>query len=179
MSLEDAQDHEMNMAPRPLVVRAHRVDIRHMMAETLRPFRADANDEGIALDLRFAANLPQEAVVDRGKITWATAMLVGNSMRYVARQRERSRGGSIVVAVGFDEAAQQLVVETVDNGPGLPSSVAEVLATEEDASILAPALQLLRDVLSALGGRVEVTTTREGDEHGTRLRLRVPAERRG
>ena len=173
---DTVQEHEVNMRGAQLVVRGHRIDVRAVLAAAIAPLEGEAKDREVKLELLFAANVPQEAVVDRGKLVWGITMLAGNALRYVSRGARVRPQGSVAIAVGWDGTANELVFEIVDDGPGMPPRVAEVLTHDEDASEVAPALQVLRDVMVAIGGRVEISTARDDEARGTRLRFRVPAK---
>lgn len=178
MTHNDRQAHQKSLRGTSLLVRTERFDPRAVLSSALAPLEIEAADREIAIDLHFAANVPDEVHADRGKLVWATTVLAGNALRYLSRARMHARSGVVGIAVGYDESELAIVVEIVDNGPGLPPHVADIVSRDGDASEVAPQLQVLRDVVAALGGRVDLASARAERDSGTRLRIRFPTGER-
>src|SRR5262249_37475886 len=115
-------------------------------------------------------SVPPAVPLDAVKTAWAVSTLVGNSLRYLGRT---GRAGRIEVRASCEEDA--LILAVRDNGPGIPASRASRLF--EDAGALRSvglALVLVRDVIAAHGGTIDVHSKTDPIDHGTRITLRVP-----
>jgi signal transduction histidine kinase len=161
-------DHPSERIP----IRRGAVDIRELLAATLDVLRDQARSVGIAVEVAVDEVVPREVALDGVKTAWAVSTLVGNALRYLGRG---GRAGRIEVRAGYERDTRTLVISVKDDGPGIPASRASRLF--EDAGALRSvglALVLVRDVVAAHGGTIDVHSKTEQGEHGTHITLRIP-----
>jgi signal transduction histidine kinase len=151
-------------------IRRGKVDIRDLLKSTLELLRDQARSAGISVDIEVDDDVPHEVPLDAVKTAWAVSTLVGNSLRYLGRT---GRAGRIDVRASYEP--KTLILSVHDNGPGIPASRASRLF--EDAGALRSvglALVLVRDVVAAHGGTIDVHSKTDPMEHGTLITLRMP-----
>ena len=159
-----------------LVVNA--LPIRHVYAridelvmQTLDAFVAQARASKIELRVEQERDVPAALVLDREKIAWALATLVGNAMRYA--QQGRAVLPRVRVRIRWDAEREELVVAVADNGPGVPPQQVRWLferdpSTGRSAGL---ALVMVRDVVAAHHGSIDVKST---IDKGTTFTVRIP-----
>lgn len=151
-------------------------DIVDLLRNGLRPLETHAAAQGIELKVIALGDVPK-ASVDREKIAWCVATLVGNALRYVSRTAEvGDAGGSILVHVEYDgERPEQIAVAVQDDGPGIPDEQLPYLFERRTGAMHADglALLLIREIVEAHDGEIQVETRRGADEHGTSITLRI------
>src|SRR5262249_18870745 len=151
-------------------------DVAAMLRQSLEPLIAQAARDGIELrvvTLGVAATVP----IDREKIAWCVATLVGNALRYVKKgEGENEAGGSVLVQVGSDETSPDLVtIAAQGGGAGLPKAQAPVLFRRRGGRMAGEGLPVGpgREIGAAAGGGGEVESRQGTDEHGTSIPLRL------
>jgi len=150
-------------------------DVRQLLQGTLEVLRAQAMARDVSLQIEAPADLPLVRV-DAEKIAWAVATLVGNALRYVRHGTLRRPGGTIVVHITVEPGALTIGVE--DDGPGIPADKAANLF-RRGAGVThgtGLALMLIKDVLVAHGGSVDVKSDTDPVSSGTTIALRLPRE---
>ncbi len=152
-------------------------DVSELLEASLRPLMEQAARSRIELRVATLGEVPGLRI-DREKIAWAVTTLVGNALRYVARGDERGEaGGSVLVHVTRGDPAENMVAISVqDDGPGIPDDKLPFLFERRRGAVHADglALSLVRQIVAAHGGRIEVETRREPDEHGTSITVLLP-----
>jgi len=166
------------MASKLDAIPVHRAstDLRRLLTSTVKVMDQQAHAAEVVLKLTIDEDLPKTVAVDRDKIAWAIATLVGNSLRYVRRGTRLMPGGRIDVRGKYDEAASRVILEVEDDGPGMPQErVAQLFErSEADGHIAGLALQLVREVVLAHGGELDVKSSVEPGKSGTVVRLLIP-----
>src|SRR5262249_43566140 len=150
-------------------------DLAALLQASLRALIEQAAQDGIELRVAALGEAPKVAV-DREKIAWCIATLVGSSLRYV-RRGDRDDGGSVLVHVEHDAEAPDVVTIAVqDDGPGIPADKVPFLFSRRTGAISADGLSLglVREIVEAHGGEIVVETRREPDDHGTSITMRLP-----
>jgi signal transduction histidine kinase len=157
-------------------VRRETVDIVALLRSCLAVVQDQARADGIEIRIDVEGEPPAAMAIDPEKIAWAVTTLVGNSMRYVRRATRSDGGGSILLQVGVDQTAAELTIAVHDDGPGIPPEKLARLFARADRALHAAglALVLVRDVVDAHGGRLQVESRTESDEHGTSITIRIP-----
>lgn len=149
-------------------------DVRALLRTSLAALERQARALDVELGVKVDADVPEELTLDPEKIAWAVSALVGNSMRYVRRGTRQMPGGSIGVKVSVDGEALVVVVE--DDGPGIPAEVQAMLFQRAPGAPHATglALTVVRDIVTAHGGSLELASATDLIEHGTTVTVRVP-----
>jgi signal transduction histidine kinase len=159
-----------------IAVRRAPVDLRALLASTMEVMIQQARALDIDLRVEHDATLHGAVALDAEKIAWAVSTLVGNALRYVRQGTRLRPGGSIRVHLGCDAQGGDVVLAVQDDGPGIPAEKLPHLFTRDVAAIhtVGVALMLVRDVVTAHGGTVDVTSSTDAYDHGTTVTLRFP-----
>ena len=154
-------------------------DVAELLMSSLRPLIEQARDENVELRVEKLGEVPAFAV-DREKLAWAITALVGNALRYARRPGSDEIGGSIVVHVHYDPHERELTIAVQDDGPGMSKARVQSLFDRRSGEVHATALALsvMRDVVSAHGGRISVESRTDANDHGTSVSMILPEARR-
>ena len=148
-------------------------DVEELIRESLRPLIDQASRSRIDLRVATLGTIPHLRV-DREKLAWAVSALVGNALRYVAHgQIGGDSGGSIVVHLTPTEAEGEVAISVQDDGPGIPDDKLPFLFERRRGAVHAEglALSLVRQIVSAHGGRIDVASRRDPTDHGTSVTI--------
>ena len=157
-------------------VRRTLTDLRALLDTSLAIVHRQAKAVDVSLDVTVAENVPLLVSLDSEKIAWVAVALAGNALRYVRTGSRLRPGGSIAVRVMVDRAAADIVIDVHDDGPGIPpQTVARLFRRNEHAHRTGLGLALVSDILVAHGGSVEILSSTDSVDHGTTIRLRLPA----
>lgn len=157
--------------PIPVVVEP--TDVFALLTASLAPLVTQAAASRIDLKVAKLGDVPKMPV-DREKVAWAVTALVGNALRYVVRGESPSdAGGSVVVHLTWEPASQELSISVQDDGPGIPPEKLPFLFERKEGAVAAEglALSLVRQIVTAHGGRIEVESRCEADDHGTSITI--------
>lgn len=159
-------------------VRCEEADIAALLRSSLTPLIEQAQEQQIELRVATLGAVPRIAV-DKEKLAWAVAALAGNALRYVSRGTSERAGGSVLVHLEHDERAREVAIAVQDDGPGIPADKLPYLFERRSGAHHAEglALSLVRDIVSAHGGRIEVESRTDPEEHGTSITIRIPRSR--
>jgi signal transduction histidine kinase len=146
-------------------------DLLQSIRDVMQP-QARALD--VTLRLEIARDLPPAVLIDRRKIAWALTAVVGNALRYVRHGTSRMPGGSVVVAARTDTDTNQVILEVQDDGPGISADTIRATAAGIDEPRAGLALSMVRDVVGAHGGRLDIESRMDAAGHGTTVRFRLP-----
>jgi len=149
-------------------------NIRDLLRSSLEMLRHQAEIFDIGLRVRVEDDVPGAASLDRGKIAWAVTALVGNALRYVRHGSQTMPGGTITVYTAWDAMAHNIAVEVQDDGPGVPADTLRSLFGEVDSPGRALGLRMVRDVVAAHGGTLNVESGTTGLSRGTTVRFTLP-----
>jgi signal transduction histidine kinase len=85
-------------------------------------------------------------------------------------------GGAIVVRARHSAADAQVVIEVQDDGTGIAADrLRDLLQRSIDRPhVTGLGLLLVRDVVAAHGGRMDVTSRTDSEQSGTTVRLTLP-----
>lgn len=165
----------MTNDPKSILVRFEATDVAALLRSSLTPLIEQAKEQQIELRVETLGDVPQ-LPVDPEKLAWGVATVVGNALRYVRRGTTVRAGGSVLVHVEHDEAKKEIAIAVQDDGPGIPADKLPFLFERRSGAphVEGLALSLVRDIVSAHGGRIEVESRTGADEHGTSITLRLP-----
>jgi signal transduction histidine kinase len=149
-------------------------DVLRLIGDVMAP-QARALD--VTLNVAIDGELPATIDIDGHKIAWVVSTLVGNALRYVRHGTSRMPGGLITVRAGLSAHRQEVVVEVQDDGRGMPAALARRLTggPTPDSPYAALALEMVREVATAHGGRLEIESRTDPVGHGTTVRFTLPA----
>jgi signal transduction histidine kinase len=137
-----------------------RVDLSELVRHAAEPIERQARERGVAL--RVALPGAAFVVADPVKLGWVAVSLMGNALRY------SPPGEAIEVEVSAHAGEAALRVR--DRGPGLEPAV-EARVFDRDGG---PGLFLAREIVEAHGGRIAVTSARDGPGKGSAFTLVLP-----
>ena len=168
----------MKNDPKAILVRFEETDVAALLRSSLAPLIEQAREQQIELRVVTLGAVPKLAV-DNEKLAWAVAALAGNALRYVRRGSPERAGGSVLVHLEHDENKQEVAIAVQDDGPGIPRDKLPYLFERRSGAhhVEGLALSLVRDIVSAHGGRIEVESRTDPEEHGTSITIRIPRSR--
>jgi signal transduction histidine kinase len=150
-------------------------DLKALVESSLSLLGQQAKVADVALRIDVDEAIPA-ITLDSPKIAWAITTLVGNALRYVRRGFHVMPGGAITVRATYDAGTREVALVVQDDGPGM---AADTLASLFDARAGRPptglALLMIRDVVAAHGGDIDVQSSTDGFNHGTTIRITLPA----
>jgi len=150
-------------------------DLRAVLHSALEALRRQANSVDVSVDIAVQPELPELVSIDPDKIAWVTTALVGNALRYVKHGSRAMPGGSIHVRATYQPVASTIAIEVQDDGPGIASEYLRFLfAAGPGRSRVGLGLLMVRDVVVAHGGHIEVESDPPGIGPGTRIRFTLP-----
>jgi signal transduction histidine kinase len=157
----------------------HRIatDVRALLRHASTALERQARALDVELSMTVDPGVPAAIDLDPEKIAWAVSALIGNAMRYVRHGTRQMPGGSITVTASLDEAADVVVVTVADDGPGIAAELRDRLFHRAPGAPLATGLALVvvRDIVTAHGGTLDLTTSTGAIDHGTTVTMRIPA----
>jgi signal transduction histidine kinase len=164
------------MPQQHLPIHLEETDVTELIHASLRPLIEHAKKQRIDLHVAELGPVPR-LFVDREKLGWAVTALVGNALRYVAHADTRVElGGSVVVHITREPGEKTVSISVQDDGPGIPEDKLPYLFERRAGAVHAEglALSLVRQIVAAQGGKIEVETRRDPDDHGTSITIALP-----
>ncbi len=159
-----------------LPLRRQPVDLRALLPSVLEALRCQAAAADVTLKVTVDANIPAQMLIDPAKIAWAVTVLVGNALRYVRHGSRLMPGGTIAVCATCDRADRAVVIEVCDDGAGIPQdTMTRLFADALNQPRMALGLSMVREVVTAHGGRIDVDSRTERGRSGTTVRVLLPA----
>ena len=141
-------------------------DLSIVAAEVARSFEQLAGTAGATIELELADDLPL-LDVDPIRMREVLANLVANALRYV------EPGGT--VRIGGRSTAEGIVLEVVDDGPGIPAellpTVFDRFAKSSDSRGSGLGLAIARAIVESHGGRIAAESPPDA---GTTIRIVLP-----
>jgi signal transduction histidine kinase len=151
-------------------------DLRSLLSSAVETMRRQAESVDVGLRFEFDQSAPPTLSLDPGKMAWAVTALVGSALRHVRHGSRRLPGGQIIVRETHDAGAPSVAITVEDDGPGIPSSIMPFLfdrAPGHQVS-LGLALGLVREIIAAHGGTLDVESRTDGANPGTTIRMTLP-----
>jgi signal transduction histidine kinase len=129
----------------------------------------------VTLNGVVADQVPAIVSLDAENIAWVVTALVGNSLRYVHHGSRVMPGGSIAVRASYDAASSELIIDVQDDGPGIAAvKLPLLLSVRRDQVRVGLGLSMVREVVAAHAGHIEVRSDTDTSRHGTTVRLTLP-----
>ena len=146
------------------------VDVGVLIELTTEVMQIQAATLGVVLTIHIDDDVPDTVSVDRDKVGWAIASLIGSALRHV-----HGPGGLIALHVSYDIAAATLRFSVRDNGPGIsPERLKRLLEREHWHPGSALALLLVQDIAVAHGGSMTVDSRTDREHHFTDIAFTTP-----
>ena len=151
-------------------------EVRALLRRAVEALERQARALDVGLGVTVDPGTPDTVFVDPQMIAWAVSTLVGNAMRYVRCGTRQMPGGNITVIASHDAARAELCLVVEDDGPGIPAGVLEGLLQRRPGAPSARglALEVVRDVVEAHGGSMDLMSSTDEEEHGMTVELRIP-----
>jgi signal transduction histidine kinase len=158
-----------------LPIRRAPTDLGSLLRLSLDALHRQARAVDVTLNILVDKNVPASVPLDGEKIAWATAMLVGNALRYVHHGSKTMPGGSISVRAAYDSPGPDISIEVQDDGAGIPADRLRLLfGAGADQPRLGLGLLMVREVVAAHAGHLEVHSETDPGRSGTTVRLTLP-----
>lgn len=155
---------EARIARRPGVgARLRDVDLRGLLADSVEASRATAARRGVRLRFRWLGD-DGTMLADRLRLAQAVGNLIANAIEH---------GGGVVEVRGTC-AGDAVKVQILDDGPGLPKPVAELIRRRQDRSGRGLGLGIAAEVIDGHGGRLSAAPSAVG----ARLMIELPTAER-
>ena len=176
VELDDADTSVQIVAIEALAIRRSPTDVHSLLTSKLAVIAFQAEAAGVTLSVEAADDLPAVVHLDSEKVAWAVTTLVGNALRYMQTSSRRLGGRAIRVRTSCDAASAAVTIEVRDDGPGIPADTVTRLFTRDGLNVRGSGLSLLliREILIAHGGAVDLRSSTEPVGHGTTIRLTFP-----
>jgi signal transduction histidine kinase len=177
VALEAAGQSVQLVAIEALSIRREATDIRDLLMSKLAVVSSQASAVGMTLSIDVGDDVPPAVQLDAEKIAWAVTTLVGNALRYARSTPGRFAGKRIDVRARHDPATAEVTIDVEEDGPGIPPDTVSRLFKRDGLNVRGAglALLLIRDIMAAHGGRVDVQSSIAPVGHGTTIRLTFPA----
>ena len=165
------------LAVEALAIRRSPTNLRELLESKLAVISSQASAIGVALSIQVSDDVSSGLALDAEKVAWAVTTLVGNALRYVRSASGRFSGRTIDVRASHDPVRSEVTIEVQDDSPGIPSDTIARLFKHDGLNVRGAGLALLlvRDIVAAHGGRVEVRSNTALVGHGTTIGLTFPS----
>jgi signal transduction histidine kinase len=157
-----------------LPLRRVSTDLRALLHTCLEIMHGQARASDIKLHVQVDERVPPMLSIDADKIAWAVTTLVGNALRYVRHGSLMTPSGSIDVRATYHSAGPEVTIEVQDDGPGIRPERLRVLFSDGSRQGPGLGLSMVRDVVAAHGGHLEVHSDPDAFLGGTTVRLTLP-----
>jgi len=156
-------------------LRCRPTDLTVVLRATLEVSARHARAADVQVIYEPDRRLPPELFLDGEKIAWAVNTLVENALQYVRGGSMLMPNGEIIVRTKYNTVNGEVMIEVQDNGPGIPSDRLRALfdRTPTGAQI-AVGLPLVREIISAHSGSLEVDSQADSYMSGAVVRLTLP-----
>jgi signal transduction histidine kinase len=150
-------------------------DLRTLLRSTLEALQRQAKASDVTLSVIVDDRLPTVVPLDGQKIAWATAVLVGNALRYVRHGSIMMPGGSIAVRATYNSVGPEVSIEVQDDGAGIPADRLPLLfSARPNQPPVGLGLSMIREVVLAHAGHIEVQSNMDAFLRGTTVRFTLP-----
>ena len=164
-----------------LEIQAVTTDVRAIVSTIADAFRAQAEAKGLSLSLELPPDLPP-IESDPPRVKQVLGNLVSNAVKYTPD------GGKIIIRARANpapDAREEIIIDVVDNGPGIPPESQRTLFQEftrfDPGAALGAGIGLAisQRIAHALGGRISVESEAGAGSTFTLWLPRTPESARG
>lgn len=158
-------------------LRRTRTDVRELLTRTTELLLEQARAIEVSVQVSTDPDMPQSLVIDGEKVAWGISTLVGTALRHLSVRPPNRSGGIVRVQARYAPAMKEMSIVVQDDGPGIPKErlLGILEPAQQAAHTPALALLVLNDVVTAHGGRLEIDSSTDRANHGTKVTLFLPA----
>jgi signal transduction histidine kinase/AmiR/NasT family two-component response regulator len=146
--------------------------LRAFLEETLEIVAPQAENKGLALELRVDAGLGEFATLDREKVRQVLLNLLSNAIKFTAE-------GNVSLEAGLSAPRSSIVLTVRDSGTGIPPEklslifepFRQAVAGEDANKGSGLGLSIVRDLVTLMGGEITVDTS---PGRGSAFRVTLP-----
>jgi signal transduction histidine kinase len=150
-------------------------DLRTLLRSTLEVMQRQAKAFDVTLKVDVDSRVPAVVSLDGDKIAWATSVLVGNALRHVHHGSHAMPGGTISVQVTYSPDATEITIEVQDDGSGIAvDKLPFLFSAGPDRPRAGLGLSMIREVVAAHAGRLDLHSDTDTLRRGTTVRLTLP-----
>jgi signal transduction histidine kinase len=150
-------------------------DVRALLRSALEVLQRQATAFDVTLNVVIDSQVPVVVGVDADKVAWAVTVLVGNALRYVHHGSQIMPGGTIAVRATYNSAGPEITLEVQDDGAGIPADkLRSLFSVGPDQPRVGLGLSMIREVVAAHAGHIDVHSDTDAFRRGTRIRLTLP-----
>jgi signal transduction histidine kinase len=149
--------------------------LKELLHSSLAGLAQQAAEADIRLTVDVDHRVPSHVLVDADRLGWAVATLARNALRHVRPGSLMMPSGSIAVRATFNSFGPEIIVEVQDDGPGIPAQQLSALFDPSSThSNKALGLLMVREVVAAHGGNLEVDSQTDAFMSGSVVRITLP-----
>ena len=172
LDLADLEAGGVRLSPRPTRV----VAVVEVVMSRLLPLGVG---KGLSVRVEYLGMVPEAVVVDHDRLVQVVGHLVENAIRH-------TESGGVHVGVRYvadgGSGCGELLFEVSDTGPGIAMGSREALFCAFEPGVrsrrsgVGLGLAIARGLARQMGGDVEMSESRTGEDHGARFMARVRVE---
>ena len=156
-------------------LRRELTNVRDLLNVSLEGIVQQAKEGDISVKIEVENRVPRLVLVDADRMAWAVATLVRNSLRHVRPGSVMMPSGSVTVRTTFNSFGPEIVLEIQDDGPGISQEkLSTLFDPTQSHSNKSLGLLMVREVVAAHGGNLEVDSQTDAFMSGTVVRITLP-----
>jgi signal transduction histidine kinase len=158
-----------------LPLRRGPVDLRAVLRPALETMQRQAKAFDVTFSVVVDRRVPTVVSLDAEKIAWAATVLIGNAFGYVRHGSQAMPGGAIAVRITYNSAGPEVTIDVQDDGSGISvDKLRALFSGESDQPRVGLELSMVREVIAAHAGHIDVHSDTDAFRRGTTVRLTLP-----